>query len=340
MDLDSSKLALLDSQDNRLRKSIHILITSAGRRTSLVKLFQKVDMPLDIKLFVSDIDGLAPSLFLQTTNVALPPVSNENYQSMFATAIERFNIDLVIPTIDTELELFAKLKNEHQSSTNVLVSELAFCELCADKWLTHQFCLEHQIMSPNSWLPDSSDIPDSLDSFFIKPRRGSASVDSYEVKRENLNVALSRVNNPIIQELIDGEEISVDVLFDLEGKLLHYVPRLRIRTLAGESIQGVTVDDKPFLPWLVEVLELLGRKGARGPITLQFFDTGNEPVLTDINPRFGGGFPLSHAAGGKYPEWIIDLLIGNEPATELGNYTKNLYMTRSFKEVFTLNPKW
>ena len=87
-------------------------------------------------------------------------------------------------------------------------------------------------------------------------------------------------------------------------------------------------------------MPILSDLGARGPNTIQCFITPNGPVLTEINPRFGGGYPLAHAAGGTYPEWLMDMMLGQTVAPRLGEYTEGLYMSRAYREYFFQEPKW
>jgi carbamoyl-phosphate synthase large subunit len=148
------------------------------------------------------------------------------------------------------------------------------------------------------------------------------------------------VPHPIIQEEIVAPEVTIDALLDLSGRPIHYVPRLRIRALAGESIQGVTIADDELRAWILSVLNVVSSLGGRGPVTLQAFLTPEGPVFSEINPRFGGGFPLTLQAGGRYPEWILTMLEGGELATRIGEYQRDLYMTRSYTEIFTEEPLW
>ena len=193
---------------------------------------------------------------------------------------------------------------------------------------------------PRSWLPEDidaggSDLPEAL---FVKPRDGSASQDAYPVARAGLATLLPRVPNPIIQEWIKAPEITVDALLDFAGRPVHFVPRYRIRTLAGESIQGLTFSDADCSEWILEVLETVASLGGRGPITLQAFLTEGRPTLSEVNPRFGGGFPLTQAAGGDYPEWILRMLEGQNIGARFGAYKNNLYMTRYYEEIFKEAP--
>ena len=111
--------------------------------------------------------------------------------------------------------------------------------------------------------------------------------------------------------------------------------------MGGESVQGVTLEHDPDLEaWIERVLVLSSSFGAAGPLTIQAFLTPDGPVLSEINPRFGGGYPLALAAGGTYPEWLLEMVDGRAVAPRLGQYEAGLFMTRYYVEVFTRTPKW
>jgi carbamoyl-phosphate synthase large subunit len=143
-----------------------------------------------------------------------------------------------------------------------------------------------------------------------------------------------------VQERLRGIEITIDALLDNDGEPLHYVPRQRIKTVAGESVQGVTIDDSKERSWIIAMLSVAGHLGATGPITAQAFLCPRGPVLIEINPRFGGGFPLGYAAGARYPEWLVDACHGEVIPLTLGEYTRGLFMTRSHAEQFAMTPAW
>jgi carbamoyl-phosphate synthase large subunit len=161
------------------------------------------------------------------------------------------------------------------------------------------------------------------------------------VDRSELDAVLAMVPMPIVQEVLAGPEITIDALLDFDGRPLHYVPRRRIRTVGGESIQGVTLDhDAAFEGWIERVLDACSRLGGRGPLTLQAFRTDSGPVLSEINGRFGGGFPLALAAGADYPSWLLDMIEGVAVPPRLGEYDPGLFMTRHYVEQFLRQPRW
>jgi carbamoyl-phosphate synthase large subunit len=288
-----------------------------------------------------DVDPLAPTLYLADHAVRLPLISDLGYINALCGVVERYNIDLLVPTIDTELEVLARHRQRlEELGCTPLVSSVELIEVTQDKFETVQSFGDKGIRVPATWLPSElldKDLPPRL---FIKPRRGSASQHTYKADRHTLDGLLTVVPDPMVQELVEAPEVTVDALLDLEGRPLHYVPRLRIRTLAGESIQGMTINDEPFRDWLMHVLEQVYKMGGKGPITLQMFLTEPEPTLSEINPRFGGGFPLANAAGGHYPEWIVAMRRGEKVAPCFGAYQAGLYMTRAHREMFVEETMW
>lgn len=323
---------------------MHVLITSAGRRTSLVKAFKDVSNPGGCKVFAGDLDGLAPSLYLADEAVRLPPVTSENYIPFLLDYVTEQGIKLVVPTIDTELQVFAENAERFNSrGCRLLISDPELIRACRDKWNTYTFFDRLGVRTPKSWLPEDLDeaaIAELPHNLFVKPRDGSASVNTYPTDRESLRTIVERVPNAIVQERIDGREITIDAFLDFDGTPIHYVPRIRIKTVGGESVQGVTIAEPGLGEWLEGILEVIGRMGGIGPMCMQAFLTDDGPVLFEINPRFGGGYPLGRAAGGSYPEHLVSLLRGDSVKPRLGDYTVGLSMTRYYCEVFTEEPKW
>jgi len=320
---------------------MNVLITSAGRRTSLLAHFQKAVKKDGGKVHAGDMDGLAPALYLADEAVKLPPILTDEYIPFLIDYVQANQIQLVVPTIDTELAVFADNAERFlEIGCRLLISSPKLVAACRDKWNTSLIFADKGIRVPYSWLPDealSTDLPEKL---FVKPRDGSASQDAYPVESKDLAVMLTQVPNAIVQERVEGREITIDALIDFNGNPIHYVPRIRVKTVGGESVQGLTIKEPGLGEWIESLLQVIGDMGGIGPMTLQAFLTGEEFVLFEINPRFGGGFPLGHAAGGRYPEWLLEMVNGSTVNPKLGDYAEGMAMTRSYKEVFTQEPKW
>jgi carbamoyl-phosphate synthase large subunit len=318
-----------------------VLITSAGRRASLLDAFIQAAAERDWRVLAGDHDALAPTLYLAHRGICLPAIQSPGYIDYLLRAVEEEAVRLIVPTIDTELlPLALNAARFKERGCIALVSSPEFVTITADKWHTAQFFAAKGITVPASWLPENcadNNLPNDL---FLKPRNGSASKDAFAINRDSLARMLPLVPNAIIQERLVGDEITVDSLLDLGGRPIHFVPRRRLRTLGGESIQGVTIDDGALRDWILRILGLASQVGAIGPLTIQAFITPDGPVLTEINPRFGGGFPLTRAAGGDYPTWITRAVNGERLNACFGNFRRHLYMSRYYIEYFTESPLW
>jgi len=321
---------------------VNVLLTCAGRRSSLVRLFMAAVHPRGGLVLAGDASSLAPTLAIADRAVRLPLLSAEDYLDVLIRAIRENEVGLVVPTIDPELPLLAAARGRiEEAGARVLVSSTRFLGVCGDKWRTCQEFGERGIDVPASWLPAEFDPAEAPTDLFVKPRRGSSSRDVHAVDRDNLGTVLPQIDDPVIQERLSGPEITIDALFGLDdGTPLHYVPRERIRTLGGESIQGRTSDDADFREWLLRLMDVSKGLGARGPVTFQAFLTQRGPVLIEVNPRFGGGFPLGDAAGGHYPVWVVDMAEGRRVQPALGEYSRGVFMARYLVEHFTSDLPW
>lgn len=329
------------------RKAFNVLLTSAGRRVTLLQHFNTACQARGAVAFAGDLSSLAPALYLAMGGaIALPPIRDSQYITALLAIVRQHRIAALVPTLDPELPILAPYRREFaDAGCTLLVSDARFNEITGDKWRTAQEFSAHGIDCPRSWLPEaamleSATLPEWL---YIKPRDGSASQNVFRIRREQLVEFIARVPNAIVQEELLGEEITVDAFLAPDGTPLHYVPRKRLRTMAGESITGVTVGNAEIAgveDWCERVLDACGKLGARWAITLQGFSTARGMVLTEINARFGGGAPLAFAAGGNYPELALRILSGEPVVPTLGEYRRGLYFMRYMSEVFTDSLKW
>lgn len=270
----------------------------------------------------------------------LPSLSDAGYVPALLDIAQENSIKLVVPTIDPELPIFATAFDDFEAiGARVAVSTLSLVETVADKLKAFAFLAKENIATPETWLPERlpAVLPDRL---FVKPRFGSASAFCFPASRAELTHFLAVVPNPIVQPELSGQEITVDALFDFSSVLIHFVPRVRRKTMGGESTEGETLSNDELASWITTVLRALGSAGARGPLTLQAFLTKNGPVVTDVNPRFGGGVPLTFAAGGNYADWLLRMAANENVPVRLGDYEAGLLMTRALTEEFTTEPYW
>ena len=322
----------------KLGNEFNILFTSAGRRVSLIRSFRSAldAIGLTGKLVAADMRNSAPAAFVADLQEEVPQVSDATYVLRLQEICRRHDIKLLVPLIDTELHLLAPHRAEFaQMGVTLLVSSGEACEICHDKRKTGEFFRSIGIKTPATLDPGTilAD-PHANYPFLLKPATGSCSVGVNKINNPaELEFFMKYVSDPIVQELVGGQEYTLDILVDFAGKVRSVVPRLRMETRAGEVSKGLTVKNQA----IIEAGRLVAASlpGAIGCITAQCFLTADqEIVFFEINPRFGGGVPLSIEAGADFPRWIIEMMLHTYQERPIDDWRDNLAMLRYDEGIF------
>lgn len=293
-------------------KRYNVLILSAGRRVELVNAFKAARDRLGIKgdVCAADMSDLAPALKFADKRFIVPKIADDGYIPKIIDICKENEVSLVVPTIDTELVVLAENKTEieEKSGAKVLISAPDAVKVCCDKTLTAKFFAEHGFDCPLTYDGVNLDRDYSYP-LFIKPLDGSSSIGAYKVEnKKQLEFFAEYVNSPILQECVVGKEYTVDCFLDFDGKIITVVPRERIATRGGEILKGRVEKNKYITD---DVKRLLTEFGFIGQITVQCFLTEDNKVkYIEINPRFGGGAPMSIDAGADSCENLYRLLRG------------------------------
>lgn len=312
-----------------MNQSINIFILSAGRRVELIDLFVKTAKKMNISatIIAGDLQENAPALFFADKKVILPRISSEDYIPNIIKISNEMNVDLIIPTIDTELLALSENKEmiENQTNAKVMISNHEMITICRDKINTSEFFHNHNLGAPKEYQKDEINEDFSNFPIFVKPKSGSSSIDTYKITSlEEFNNIINRVKDPIIQEFVAGEEYTVDVFLDFNSNLISVVPRLRIATRGGEIAKGKIVKDRFIINEVKNLVDILK---PIGHITVQLFKTLDGIKYIEINPRFGGGAPMSIQSGANSCEYLFRLLQG-ETLEYNEDYTDNLTFLR------------
>ena len=303
-----------------------VLFTCAGQRVDIVTAFKRAGA----RTLATDVNRLAPALYHADTHAFVPAVSDPTYVDALRALVHEHEISLIVPLTDLDHGVLSRAKD--RIGALVLLPEAAVVDALADKWLAHCLFVEKGIDSPPTWLPDELP-PDIEFPVMVKARMGFGSRGIYRCNdRRELEFFLGyTTEDSMIQSCMRGEEFSIDLFCDLESRCLNAVPRTMIESKGGESIKGMTIADDALVEVGRHVSETLGLVG---PANVQCFrEPDGTHRVTDINPRFGGAFPLPTAAGSRYPELALALARGERPEPRLGDYRVGLYMTRFFGEL-------
>lgn len=286
-----------------------ILFTSVGRRVELIQAFRNAanKLKVNLEIYGADITNSAPALFFCDRTVIVPKIKEENYIPSLIRVCKEEQIDALIPTIDTDLMLLAKNKNQF-GKTKVIISAEDNVEICRDKRYTADYFKSIGLNSPKP-VDDYKKYDEGFPAF-IKPKDGSSSVFAYKVDNEEELISYAKqVPDYIIQPFISGTEYTVDIFCDFEGKPIYITPRIRLAVRSGEVLKTEIKQDDSIIN---EIKELIKDYKPCGQITVQLIKDNKTNVnyYIEINPRFGGGAPLSIKAGADSAEALIRLLNG------------------------------
>ena len=308
----------------------NIIITSAGQRVALVRDFKEtlVRFYAEAKVFTTDMNPeLAPAAYVSDGCFEVLRVTDENYISQILDICKKNEIGMIVPTIDTELLVLAENKKLfNDNDIIVCVSDLDFIKVCRDKRNTGDFLEKHNIRVPKAVDKYNPTFP-----LFAKPYDGSLSTNLHYIKNaEELTQDILDDPKLLFMEYIDKEtykEYTIDMYYGTDNCVKCIVPRERIKIRAGEINKGRTVKC-PLMDYIKERLDKI--EGCIGCICIQvFFNPLTEDVVgIEINPRFGGGYPQSYAAGGNYPEMLIKEYFLGEKIAYIDDWKDNMLMLR------------
>jgi carbamoyl-phosphate synthase large subunit len=314
---------------------MNILITSAGRRVSLVKAFKKElnEYFPNGKLLTADMNPiLAPACHCSDGFFKVPAATDPVYIKAMIELCRREKIKLIIPTIDTELFVLAENTDILRGNgIEPVISGINVIKLCCDKRETLKY-----FDSIGFQRTLDIDIKNPHFPIFTKPYDGNSSKGVHLIEdTHQLSEILATSPNLLFQEYYGPDrfkEVTIDLYFDKNCHLKCAVPRERIEIRGGEVSKGVTRKD--------DLYKLICSKfsycnGFRGCVTLQVFMNKNthEVYGSEINPRIGGGYPLSYHAKANFPKMLIQEYLLNESIPFFDEWESNLLMLRYDDEV-------
>ncbi len=317
---------------------LSVLFTCIGRRVSLLNSFAAAarQLKIDAALIGTDTTELSSAFQLCDKGFLVKPTTHAGYIKQLLTIVKTNRVKLLIPTVDLDLKLLSQNKPKFAAmGCRVLVSTPDVVDICQDKRKTYRFLLKNGFDTPVTMSIRTALSKKKLNwPCFLKPWDGYAGRGNAVVNnRKELLFFTGKIPNAICQEFIEGTEYTCDVYVDFSLKVRCVVPRKRIEVRAGEVSKGQVVKH-PLI--CGEAAELVTKLGAGpGVITLQLFlSDDNKVKFIEVNPRFGGGVPLSIKAGADFPKWILQELIGRKANIRFDGFRDSLIMLRYDGEVW------
>lgn len=298
---------------------MRILFTCVGRRVELVQAFYAAAKKCGEKLeiYATDMTTSAPAIAFCDKGFTAPRISDKAYIPFLLKLCKDEKINAVIPTIDTDLLILAENKSAFEKiGVKVFVAAPEKVKICRDKRFTSEYFESLGLSAPKA----TGDIASYTGGFpaFIKPKDGSSSIDAYKVENErDLKTYAEKIGEYVVQPFVSGKEYTVDIFCDEKGNPIYITPRIRLAVRAGEVLKTEIRQDESIIE---QMRVLVSDFKPSGGITVQLIQ--DEKTKTnyyiEINPRFGGGAPLSMKAGADAAEALIRILRGETLAFQKG----------------------
>ena len=313
----------------------NILITSAGKRVVLVQIFQRtlIDLGLDANVYTTDMKPeMAPAGIVSDGCIKVSRCTADGYVDELLQICTERKIGVIIPTIDTELLVLSQAKERFENQgVGLAMSDFEFIKICRDKRLTEQF-----LKKLNVSVPKAIDKYHPVFPMFAKPYDGSLSTNIHIIRNaDELTKEILEDPKLLFMEYIDKKEykeFTVDMYYGRDSIVKGIVPRERLEIRAGEINKGITRKNY-ILGFLKERMNEL--PGVKGCICMQLFyrERDNDVKGIEINPRFGGGFPLSYYAKANFAEYVIREYLLGESLTYSEDWLDKTLMLRYDNDV-------
>lgn len=319
---------------------MNILILSCGTRDKVVQYFKQA-FKGEGRVIATDCNPYAPALYEADAHYIVPRITEPGYMDVIFDICRREEISGVLSLIDPELSLLAKHEKQFEAlHVTVIGSSYELCERTLNKWEMYCFMKEHGYPCAKTYR--------DLESFyraveekeitypvFVKPMKGSASLQIARADDKEMAEFLFRHGEQmIIQEFMTGQEIGVDCYIDmLSGEVVSIFTKKKLVMRAGETDKAVSFKNERLFE---EVERFVLENGFRGQIDIDIFEKDGIYYFSEVNPRFGGGYPHAYACGADHMTLIKNNLSGKINERKTGCYEENKVMMK-YNEIMLIN---
>ena len=318
---------------------LNVLILSAGTRNKIVQYFKRALNGAG-RVIATDMSELAPALYDADKYYIVPRMTDPDYLNVILDICRKEKITGILSLIDPELSLLAAHTADFKAlGTTVIGSPYELCEMSLDKYRMFRWLSEHGYRCAESYMDRKlfyADVDAGKLGYpvFVKPAKGSASISiSKATDKETVDLLFEHEDGLMIQEYINGQEIGADVYIDMiSGEVVSIFTKKKIKMRAGETDKAVSFKDKK----LFDLIEKFAKEsGYRGQIDIDIFDIDGEYYISEVNPRFGGGYPHAYECGCDHMKMILENLTGRANTRQIGEYQEGIYMMK-YNEIAVL----
>ncbi|MBX2976150.1 MAG: ATP-grasp domain-containing protein [Ignavibacteriaceae bacterium] len=291
-------------------------------------------------------DSLEPGIYMDDVAdikylIPYPSSGLEILYERICAIHQKEKLDLIIPSLDSELYGFVKLKDRLEDlGIKTFLPTLEHLNIRAKDKL-FDFCKTHGINAPkNILLTSPNDINNIPKDFEYPLVVKGIFYDAYIANNiEEVKTAFNKMTAKwgypiIIQEFIKGAEFNVVGLGDGTGATIGAVPMKKLYiTDKGKGWAGITIEDDKLLNLSKMIIE---KSKWKSGLELEFIksEKSNEYYLLEINPRFPAWVYLAPSAGQNLPYALLDLAFGKQ-VEPFNNYTVGTIFVRASWDLIT-----
>jgi carbamoyl-phosphate synthase large subunit len=316
---------------------MRIMLTGAGG-ASAISVWKSLGASHE--LFMVDMDPCAAGLYLvpAARRRLVPRGDAPGFAEHLLSLCRELGIELLICTVDAELAPLARAREQFEAlGIRLPLAPLAALDLCRDKLLLLQRAEgvvplpAFEVLTPES-LDRERHFP-----MFAKPRVSAGSRGADAVRDSAALLKLPLDGTYLLQELLPGDEYSVDVYLRGDGQAIAAVPRVRMKTDSGIAVAARTVHSDELVDAAVRVAQAVG---IRYVANVQFkLAADGSARLLEINPRFPGTLPLTTEAGIDIPRLLVDEMTGRTMPDGLLPFTERM-VVRYWAEQYINADEW
>lgn len=318
---------------------MNILILSAGTRNKVVQYFRQALKDKGC-VIATDMSELAPAIYEADKYYIVPRMTTPGYLETILDICKKEKIAGVLSLIDPELSLISENKEKFEDvGTTVIGSLYDLCEMSLDKMEMFHWLMNHGYRCAKSYIDKEmfyADVEAGRISYpvFVKPVKGSASIAISEAyDRETIELLFAHNEGLMIQEFLKGQEIGADVYIDMiSGEVVSIFTKKKIKMRAGETDKAVSFKDEKLFEL---IKKFVTEVGYRAQIDIDIFEISGEYYISEVNPRFGGGYPHAYECGVDHMKLIVNNLEGKTNESIVGQYKERVYMMK-YNEIAVL----
>lgn len=311
---------------------MNVLVLSCGTRNKIIQYFKR-ELNGAGKVIATDMSPNAPALYEADVHYIVPRMTAPGYLDVIYDICRKEQVTGVLSLIDPELSLLALHEEEfHALGVTVIGSFYDLCERTLDKWQMFCWLKEHGYACAESYIDREAfygDVRAGKINYpvFVKPIRGSASIAISKVQdQETVDLLFEHADDLMIQEYLKGQEIGADCYIDMiSGELISVFTKKKLVMRAGETDKSISFKD-PELFALIE--RFVKEAGFRGQIDIDIFECDGKYYISEVNPRFGGGYPHAYEAGANHMKYIVNNLQGKVNEPQIGEYESGVIMMK------------